>query len=57
MKTPLLESLFNQVADFQVCNFIKKKLQHKCIPVNTAKVLRAFSILLNDFLELVGRQY
>ena len=30
MKTPLLESLLNKVADFQACNFIKKRLQCRC---------------------------
>ena len=36
---PVLESLFNKV--LQVCNFIKKRLQHRCFPMNIAKVLRA----------------
>ena len=27
-KTPVLMSPFNQFADFQACNFIKKRLQH-----------------------------
>ena len=39
-KTPVLESLFNKVADLQICNFIKKRLKHRCFPVNTAKFLR-----------------
>ena len=26
MKTPLLESVLNNVADLEACNFIKKKL-------------------------------
>ena len=30
----VLESLFNNIACFQACNFIKKTLQHKCFPVN-----------------------
>ena len=40
-KTTVLESLLNKVAGFQVCNFIKKILQHRCFPVNIAKFLRA----------------
>ena len=28
--TTVLESLFNEVADLKVCNFIKKRLQHRC---------------------------
>ena len=38
-KTPVLESIFNKIADFQACNFIKKWLQHRCFPVNIAKFL------------------
>ena len=26
--------------DLQVCNFIKKRLQHRCFPVNMEKFLR-----------------
>ena len=32
-KTPVLESLFHEVADLQTSNFIKKMLQHRCFPV------------------------
>ena len=35
-KTPVLESLCGP----SVCNFIKKRLQRWCFPVNTAKILR-----------------
>ena len=39
-----MESLFNKVAGllqaFKACNFIKKRLQHSCFPVNIAKFLR-----------------
>ena len=34
----MLESLFNKVA--KACNFIKKRLQHKCFPANIAKFLK-----------------
>ena len=37
----MLESLFNKVAGPQVCNLIKKRLQHRCFPENFAKFLRA----------------
>ena len=39
-KAPVSEPLFNKVALFWVCNFIKKKLQHRCFPVNFVKFLR-----------------
>ena len=32
-------SLFNKVAGLQTCNFIKKRLHHRCFPVNIPKVL------------------
>ena len=38
----MLESLFNKVSDMKAC---KKRLQHRCFPVNIVKFLRiAFSI-------------
>ena len=33
-------SLFKKVADLKPCNFIKKKLQHRCFSVNIAEFLR-----------------
>ena len=36
-----MKSLFNKVASLQACNFIKKRLQHRCFLVNFAKILRA----------------
>ena len=39
-KTPVLESPLNKVAGIQTCNFIKKRLKHRCFPVNTAKLLK-----------------
>ena len=38
-KTPVLEFLFNKVAGPNVCNSIKKRLQHKCFPVKFEKFL------------------
>ena len=38
-KKSVLESLFNKVACHQACNFIKKRLKHRCFPVNIAKSL------------------
>ena len=46
LKNFVLESLFNQVADLQSSNFVKKRLQHRCFPVKYAKFLRT-SILKN----------
>ena len=39
-KTPVSESLFNKVARLRPATLIKKKLWHKCFPVNFAKFLR-----------------
>ena len=39
-KTPTLESLLNKVVVLNVCNFIKKSLQHRCFPVKLAKIFR-----------------
>ena len=38
-KTPVLESLLIS-AGLETCNFIKKRLQHKCFPVNIAKIFK-----------------
>ena len=37
---PVLESLFDNVTGLKVGNFIKKRLQYRCFPVNIAKLLR-----------------
>ena len=39
-EAPVLESLFNKVAELEACTFIKKRLQHWCFSVNIAKLLR-----------------
>ena len=39
-KTSASESLFHKVAG-QTCNFIKKRLQQRCFPMNIAKLLRS----------------
>ena len=44
--TPALESLLNKVARTQACNFIEKRLQHRCFPMKFAKFFRT-SILKN----------
>ena len=44
----MLKSLFNKVKGLQAFNFIKKRLQHKCLPVNIAKFLRAGFYLLSS---------
>ena len=36
----MLKSLLNKGAGRKVCNFIKKRLQHRCFPVNIGKFLR-----------------
>ena len=35
----MLESLFKNVAGLKACNFIKKRPQHRCFPVNITKFL------------------
>ena len=39
-KIPVLESVFSKVAGLKACNFITKKVQHRCFPVRFAKFLR-----------------
>ena len=34
------ESLFNKVAGLRLATFFKKRLRHRCFPVNFAKFLR-----------------
>ena len=47
-KTTVLESPFTKVVDLQACNFIKRRLQRRCFPVNIAKCLRT-PFLQNTF--------
>ena len=39
-ESPMLESLFNKVAGLRSATLLKKRLWHKCFPVNFAKFLR-----------------
>ena len=39
-KTSVLEPNFSKVAGLIFCNFIKKRLRHRCFPVKFAKFLR-----------------
>ena len=41
----MLESPFNRLAGFKTCNFLKKRLQHRCFPVNIAKFLRTLILM------------
>ena len=50
--TPVLKSFFNRVAGLQAWNFIKKRLRHRCFPVNIAKFLRT-PILRNIYERLL----
>ena len=36
-KKPVLEPPFNKVGGLKACRFIKKRLEHRCFPVNIAK--------------------
>ena len=44
----MLEPLCNKVTGLEACNFIKKRLQHGCFPVNIAKFLRK-ALLIEHF--------
>ena len=50
-KTPVLESLFEKIARLMACNFIKKRLQHRCFPVNMAKIFN--STYFKEYLQLL----
>ena len=41
-KTLVLKSLLNKVAGRKTCNFIKKRLQHRCFPVNFGKFIKTY---------------
>ena len=41
-KRLVLELLFSKVASLEAYTFVKKKLQHRCFPVNIATLLRKF---------------
>ena len=45
----MLEALFNKFADLQTGNFITKRLEHRCFPVNIAKFLK--TPILKDIFE------
>ena len=45
MKMSASESFLIKVVSLQTPNFIKKKLQHSCFPVNIAKFIRTFFYL------------
>ena len=40
LEVPVLEFLVNKVAGLKACNFIERRLQHRCFPVHIAKFLR-----------------
>ena len=45
----MLESLFNKFVGLQTGNFITKRLEHRCFPVNIAKFLK--TPILKDIFE------
>ena len=51
-KTPVLKALFDTIPGFQVCNFIKKRLQHRCFHGSFAKFLRV-PILKNIYEQVI----
>ena len=53
-KAPMLESLFNKVADLKGCNFIKKRLQHSqaCIFIKKWLQQKCFPLKIEKFLRI-----
>ena len=52
----LFSSLFfNENTSPQFCNFIKKRLQHRCFPANIAKFLKA--LVLKNICELLLKRF
>ena len=51
-KTPVLEALFDTIPRFQVCNFIKNRLQHSFFHANFEKLLRTY-ILKNIYERVI----
>ena len=54
------ESLLDKVVGIQACNFIKKRLQHRCFSVNIVKFLRTFilkNICARPLLKIPERPY
>ena len=39
-ETTVLESLFSKATFIKACKFVKKRIQHRCFPVNIVKFLR-----------------
>ena len=45
----LRRSLFSNVAGLRACNFVKKRLEHRCFPVKFAKFLRTRPVAAYEF--------
>ena len=56
MKAPVLESLFDKVEDLKACNFMKKRLQHRCFPPKFVELLRKPSFTEHLWWLLFGLQ-
>ena len=52
----MLESLSNKVVDLNVCNSIKKRLQHSCFSVKFANFLRAASVVTSDVWVMFSKE-
>ena len=52
-ETFLTFMVFIEVCNLKACNFIKKRLQHRCSPAKFAKFLRALAILKNIYERLL----
>ena len=51
-KSYVLKSLFNKAAGLKACDFIKKGVQHGCVPVKFAKSLRR-SLFIDNLWSLL----
>ena len=49
-KTPVGESLYNKVVGLHACNFLKKRLQRRCFPVDIPKLIRKTYLRTTAFL-------
>ena len=54
-ETLLLKYPFNKFGDLQAGNFITKRLQHRCFPLNTAKFLK--TSCLKDICEQLSLNF
>ena len=57
MKTPVLEFLFNKDIRLHALKFIKKRLQHRCFPVNISKNFKNSFFIIHLWWLLLVKRY